>query len=110
MKTFKNVPWVGCCTKCDAEQATVQTEKGNEDWFYDGDKVTCENCGHTGVIEADGECAWCVWDEVDDSQGCNEEEWIWKSISTTSAKRQRDLFVFTGMMKQLNCWKLARLS
>lgn len=74
MKTFKNVPWVGCCEKCDAERATVQTEKGSEDWFYDGDKVTCENCGHTGVIEADGECAWCVWDEADDSQGCNEEE------------------------------------
>lgn len=64
MKTFKNVTFLGCCDKCDAEQATVETEKGSDNWFYDGDKVTCEICGHSGLIETDGESAWCVWDEV----------------------------------------------
>ncbi|SPX93062.1 Uncharacterised protein [Morganella morganii] len=73
MKTLK-AQWLGACEKCGHESATVQTEKGHDDWFYDGDKVTCENCRHAGVIEADGECAWCTWDEFDDSQECDEEE------------------------------------
>ncbi|MEM8240213.1 hypothetical protein Q4R49_21170 [Morganella morganii subsp. sibonii] len=46
-------------------QQQYKQKKGHDDWLYDGDKVTCENCGHTGVIEADGECAWCVWNEID---------------------------------------------
>ena len=25
----------------------------------------CPKCGHAGVIETDGECAWVVWDEID---------------------------------------------
>lgn len=61
MKTLK-AQWAGACEKCEHESATVQTEKGHDDWFYDGDKVTC---GHAGVIEAGGECAWCIWDEID---------------------------------------------
>ena len=40
---------------------------------FDGDKVICENCRHTGVIEADGKCVWCVWDEFDDTQECNKD-------------------------------------
>ncbi|WP_265503590.1 hypothetical protein [Providencia heimbachae] len=66
MKTFKNVPWINYCTKCHAEQVTVRTEKGNGNWFYNGDEVTCENCGHTGVIEADGRSCRCAWDDVED--------------------------------------------
>ncbi|MHC5949056.1 hypothetical protein ACVXZ3_04635 [Providencia hangzhouensis] len=65
MKTFKNVTLLGSpCEKCGAEQATVETKKGSDNWFYDGDKVTCEICGHSGLIETDGESAWCVWYEV----------------------------------------------
>lgn len=66
METFKNINWINSCTKCGTNQASVQTKKGDKDWLYAGDKVACDNCGHTGVIKTGNEYAWCVWDEVDD--------------------------------------------
>ncbi|HHG8604419.1 TPA: hypothetical protein ACPYUD_003656 [Morganella morganii] len=63
MKTVK-IDWLEECPKYEHDVAVVQTEKGREDWLYDGDKVTCENCGQVGIIEADGECGWVVWDET----------------------------------------------
>ncbi|ELY3857541.1 MULTISPECIES: hypothetical protein [unclassified Providencia] len=66
MKTLNSIPWLGKCPKCAHESARVQTENGKDDWLYSGDKVTCENCGHTGEIEADGECAWCEWNDVNE--------------------------------------------
>ncbi|MBQ0367840.1 hypothetical protein [Providencia rettgeri] len=66
MKTLNEIQWLGECPKCEHASAQVQTENGREYWLYAGDKVTCENCKHTGVVEADGECAWCEWDEVNE--------------------------------------------
>lgn len=63
MKTLK-IDWLDTCSKCEHDVAIVQTEKGREDWLYADDKVTCDKCGHSGVIETDGECAWVAWGEA----------------------------------------------
>lgn len=60
------IDWLGSCDKCGSEEPhCVETTFGDHGCLYDGDDVTCESCGHTGEIEADGENAWCVWGEYD---------------------------------------------
>ncbi|UVX31524.1 hypothetical protein M12a_00013 [Klebsiella phage VLCpiM12a] len=63
MKTL-NISWLSC-NNCDAEpsRVIVQTEKGNKNRLYCGDKAECAECGNQGVIEADGENAWVEWDD-----------------------------------------------
>lgn len=62
MKTLK-IDWLNQCVKCESHDHTVNTENGSSKWLYDGDKVTCNVCGHAGEIEADGEQAWVNWNE-----------------------------------------------
>lgn len=59
-----DINWLGMCENCGSEEPkVVDTEKGDEVTLWDGDKVTCKQCGSVGEIEADGENAWVVWDE-----------------------------------------------
>lgn len=32
-------------------------------WLYNDDKVTCNKCGNTGLVECDDGHAFAVWDE-----------------------------------------------
>ena len=48
------IDWLDSCPKCDCSEHVVETVEGTKDWLYNGDKVTCGECGHTGEIEADG--------------------------------------------------------
>ena len=57
------IDWLDSCPKCDCSEHVVETVEGTKDWLYNGDKVTCGECGHTGEIEADGETAWVDWDD-----------------------------------------------
>ena len=66
MKTLK-ITWLSC-DKCDAGDqqnsfVSVKTEKGCGFSLYVGDKAECPSCGAKGVIDADGESTWVVWDE-----------------------------------------------
>lgn len=61
------IDWLDSCSKCDCSEHVVETVEGTKDWLYNGDKVTCGECGHTGEIEADGETAWVNWDEAQES-------------------------------------------
>jgi hypothetical protein len=58
------IDWLDSCPKCDCSEHVVETVEGTKDWLYNGDKVTCGECGHTGEIEADGETAWVNWNEA----------------------------------------------
>lgn len=58
-----NISWLGACPKCDNEIHKVETEKGIGCWLYNDDKVTCNKCGNTGLVECDDGHAFAVWDE-----------------------------------------------
>lgn len=61
MNTLKH-QYMNECTRCGHEQVTVTTKSDKDDWFFDGDAVTCEFCGNTGEIETfDDDCAQCLW-------------------------------------------------
>jgi len=66
MKTLA-INWLAPCPHCGNDTAMVKTEKGDKDWLYDGDAVTCmsTSCGMKGVIEIfDADSADVVWDEI----------------------------------------------
>lgn len=58
------IEWLGECPVCNGLDHLVKTEKGRSDILYDGDKVECIKCGHSGVIETDGVNAWPEWEDV----------------------------------------------
>lgn len=58
------IDWLGECPVCGDVNHLVETEKGTTNTLYDGDKVECTKCGHSGVIETDGMNAWCEWEDV----------------------------------------------
>ncbi|MGF1760611.1 hypothetical protein L4D76_22345 [Photobacterium sagamiensis] len=57
-----NVNWL-TCDICNSNNIEVKTEKGNDEWLYDGDSAKCLDCCTTGAIETDGESAWFEVDE-----------------------------------------------
>lgn len=61
METLR-IDWLDSCPKCECSEHIVSTACGSEQWLYSGDVVTCGECGHTGLIDADGESAWVEWD------------------------------------------------
>lgn len=61
-----NITWLGECPKCENETHKVETEKGCGFRLYDGDKVTCSQCGHAGIVECDDDIAYASWDEVEE--------------------------------------------
>lgn len=63
MKTL-NISWLGACPKCDNETHKVETEKGCGFRLYEGDKITCPQCGNTGGVEVE-EHAYAAWDKGD---------------------------------------------
>ncbi len=63
MATLNNVWWLNECHKCGSIKNQIETEKGNEDILFEGDKVLCTDCGNKGSIWADGENAWVTWDD-----------------------------------------------
>lgn len=63
-KTLR-IDWLGSCPKCDCSEHIVKTIDGSEKWLYSDDEVTCGECGHEGLIDADGEAAWVEWDSVE---------------------------------------------
>jgi len=69
------VLWLEHCNKCGFGIANVETEEGNKNLLYEGDKITCPSCLHTGHIEvtddyAEDCVAFAVWDEADKSENC----------------------------------------
>ncbi|EPH0541268.1 hypothetical protein N1I02_001177 [Serratia marcescens] len=62
MSKALNISWLGVCPKCDNETHKVETEKDCGFRLYEGDKITCNNCGHTGSVEVE-EHAYAAWDE-----------------------------------------------
>lgn len=52
-----NVRWLGGCAKCGYSVHSVETRNSAGNWLYEGEKVTCNGCGHKGVIEVtDNQC------------------------------------------------------
>lgn len=68
MQTLK-IYWLNCCDSCnDNEFSYVRTQDGSEEYLWSGDKAECSNCGHKGIIDADGDNAWVEWDEVQEEK------------------------------------------
>ncbi|CDG47886.1 hypothetical protein SCTVLC_1168 [Serratia symbiotica SCt-VLC] len=57
-----NISWVGICPLCDNDILKVETEDGSDSWLYEGEKITCPQCGSTGAVEVDEDHAYAVWD------------------------------------------------
>ncbi|MGR5062003.1 hypothetical protein [Photobacterium sp. DNB22_13_2] len=57
MSKTMRLSWLNCA-KCDSNKIEVTTEQGNDEWIYDGDKLTCLDCGATGELETDGGITW----------------------------------------------------
>lgn len=56
MKTLK-ITWLGPCPKCQGRVHSVESLNSAGNWLYEGEKVTCNKCGHKGVIDvADNQC------------------------------------------------------
>ncbi|HBE9083088.1 hypothetical protein [Serratia fonticola] len=66
MKTL-NISWLGACPQCDNENLKVETEKGIGSFLYEGDKITCAQCGNTGTVEVD-DCAFACWDAPEEAK------------------------------------------
>lgn len=62
MKTL-NISWVGTCPKCECEKLKVETELGCGFRLFDGDKVTCPQCGTTGKVWCEENFAKTAWDK-----------------------------------------------
>lgn len=64
-KKTLNIDWLSNCDNCNFTIAEVETDEGTETYLYEGDTVTCPNCGHAGVIQCmDEEAVDAIWDEV----------------------------------------------
>lgn len=62
MTTKVKIKWASNCFNCGHDEAVVfSTAKVG--LFHDGDDVQCCNCGHGGVMDANGEDTDVAWDE-----------------------------------------------
>lgn len=52
MKTL-NINWLGSCDNCGCTDILVNTEKGNENFLYEDDEITCTECGLKGIVQID---------------------------------------------------------
>lgn len=57
------IDWLDACPICSCSEHIVQTEQGSNKWLYSGDLVSCCECNHAGVIDADDGVAWVDWNE-----------------------------------------------
>lgn len=62
MRTLE-IDWLGECEKCGCTDAVVTTERGSVDRLFSGDRLKCANCGNTGEVDTEGDCAWSLWDD-----------------------------------------------
>ena len=62
------VDWLGECPCCGCSEHEISPNCGDstDEWLASGDDVECTKCGLNGVIDADGENAWCDWCEDED--------------------------------------------
>ena len=63
------ISWLEHCNKCGCGVAIVETAEGNENLLFDGDKISCPACGHTGHVAvtddyADDCVAFAEWDDL----------------------------------------------
>ena len=61
--------WLEECNKCGHGWAIVETTEGTEDFLFDGDKILCPSCGHTGQVAvtddyAEDCVAYAVWNDA----------------------------------------------
>lgn len=63
--------WLEECNKCGHGWAIVETIEGDENFLFDGDKIECKACGHTGQIAvtddyAEDCIAYAVWNDPEE--------------------------------------------
>lgn len=57
----KELTWA-CCDNCGSDNVTVETQEPHPDWVFDGDTLTCEDCGEKGWASCDcEEGAYAYW-------------------------------------------------
>lgn len=59
------VDWLDKCPSCQHQRARITGWSVTPEVLWAGDEVVCAKCGHQGEIDADGECAWAEWGEVE---------------------------------------------
>ena len=65
MSKVLRITWLDACNKCGfGDYAEVTTERGIGCYLWDGDKVECPSCHHTGEIECEDGTAFVNWEEV----------------------------------------------
>jgi hypothetical protein len=60
--TVLRIKWAGYCPACNSDELDVNTDNGTPERLFEGDDVTCSQCGLVGAINCEDDTAFAVWD------------------------------------------------